>query len=482
MFYDTLLPTLSARRNAAGYTCGDESVTNGELLCMAAGIFSRIASDAPVALYGHKQPYMKAAVLACICAGVPYVPLDSSLPRARLEMILQRTQPALITGDWPYGGDVPVLPAHLCAAADDSALRVRPRSPDAPCYILFTSGSSGKPKGVRVSYANVDTCVRWLQTLVPKPRGSILNQARFSFDLSVADLYLSFLYGAHHVAIPDGEARDFPLLFSRLRQSGAQIAVWTPSYAQFLLTDRAFNETLLPELRTILFCGEPLLPALAQKLLDRFPHTVVFNCYGPTECTFAVTAARITSREAALPILPVGAVKDGVRITITDESGCALPDGERGEIRICGDSVALGYLDDADGDAFYSAEGVRAYRTGDCGYRQNGLLFVTGRKDRQLKLSGFRVEPGEIENTLLRMDRVRSAVVLARKDAQERVLYLQAFVQTRPFVPPESLRAALAETLPGYMLPRIRCVDAIPLTENGKCDTEMLWKLPEKKE
>lgn len=481
MIYDDLLPDLYAYGSRTAYSCGSQKLTYRELLNGAAGFFTRICqtgSFAPVVLFGHKEPYMKQAMLACVFAGVPYVPIDRSAPPERVRTILRQVRPQLLIGDFPDAPCPRILPDDA-ANGDYSALTVRGRDARQICYILFTSGSTGVPKGVRVSYGNLDTCVRWLRTLPRHKPECVLNQASFSFDLSVADLYLPLLCGAEHAVLTRGELRSFPLLFDRLRTCGADTAVWTPSFAEMLLRDRSFSSSLLPRLRTILFCGETLRPATARKLLERFPQTQILNCYGPTECTFAVTAAQIGAAQTQSRLLPVGKAKPGVRITVTDAQGAALPDGETGEICISGDSVAHGYLPPADSNAFLHTASGRTYRTGDTGYFLDGQLYVTGRLDRQIKLNGYRVEPAEIENVLLALPQIRGAVVLPQTAADGTAFALQAFVDAAPDARDvDRLRQTLCLHLPSYMIPRIRFVERIPLTENGKTDFKTLQELP----
>jgi D-alanine--poly(phosphoribitol) ligase subunit 1 len=421
---------------------------------------------------------MKQAMLACVLAAVPYVPIDRSTPAQRVQTILRQVRPQLLIGDFADAPCPQILPESL-PNGNAAALAVCRRDVDDVCYILFTSGSTGVPKGVCVSYGNVDTCARWLRTLPQNAPDCVLGQASFSFDLSVADLVLSLAYGAEHAVLTREEMRSFPLLFHRLAACGADTAVWTPSFAELLLTDRSFSRSLLPRLRTILFCGEALRPTTARKLMQRFPETQIVNCYGPTECTFAVTAVGIAASQTDCALLPAGKPKPGVRIDVTDARGNPLPEGETGEIRISGDSVALGYLPPAQNDAFLRTPSVRTYRTGDYGYFRGGLLYVTGRRDRQIKLNGYRVELAEVENALLSLPQVHAAAVLPRTAPDGTVLALQAFVvAAQADRAADRLRQALAALLPSYMIPRIRFVERIPLTENGKLDTKALWETP----
>ena len=481
MIFETMLSFLLSCGDRTAYAYEGSRLTYRTMLSGAATCFARICetgSRDPVVLYGHKEPYMKQAMLACLFAAVPYVPIDRAAPQKRVQAILRQIHPQLVIGDLPDAPCPVFLPGHA-PDGDISSLTFRGRKPQDVCYILFTSGSTGVPKGVCVSYANLDTCVRWVRSLPQTTPACVLGQACFSFDLSVADLYLSLLCGAEHAVLTREEMRSFPLLFRRLADCGADTAVWTPSFAQLLLSDRSFSRSLLPQLRTILFCGEALRPATVRRLAERFPETQIINCYGPTECTFAVTAARITAAHTALERLPVGTAKPGVQIDVTDAQGNALEPGKTGEIRIAGDSVALGYLPPANNSAFLQTPSGRAYRTGDCGFFRDGLLYVTGRQDRQIKLSGYRVEPAEIENALLTLPQVHAAAVLPRTAPDGTVLALQAFVCAAPEDrTSDRLRQALNALLPSYMIPRIRFVDRIPLTENGKLDTKALWETP----
>ncbi len=477
--FDCMLHSLQNRSQSSAYLTRRGTMSYGALRNLTAGILSQIPPQTkqPVILFGHKELYMKAGMLACLFAGAPYVPIDRSTPPQRRAAILAHLRPVLCVGDLPE-----CACAHLCAedlercARDGAALplQVRDRNDDEIAYILFTSGSTGAPKGVQVRYANIISCVRWLRTLVPDAGSCILGHARFSFDLSVPELYLSSITGATHCVLEDDLLRDVPSLFSFLHASSAQTAVLTPSLARFLLADRSFNMSLMPHLRTMLFCGEALPSATAKMLFDRFPALRILNCYGPTECTFAVTAAEITRDEAAKPALPVGIAKPGVHIRITDDQMHPLPDGETGEIVICGDSVAAGYLPPASSDAFMHVDGVAAYRTGDRGFLQDKMLWFCGRKDRQIKLAGYRIELSDIESALMCTDGVRDAAVVCTRDIDGNARALHGFVVCDSTTTLPELFAMLKRRLPGYMMPRLHRVSVIPVTENGKRDEAAL--------
>ena len=169
------------------------------------------------------------------------------------------------------------------------------------------------------------------------------NQALYSFDLSVADVYYSLAVGAELAPLTQQEQRDFPILFARLADSGAELAVLTPSFAELCLCDRRFCTALLPRLRVIFFCGEPLKPRTAARLFERFPGVRVLNAYGPTEATCAVCCAEITPGMTGWPRLPVGRTDEAAVRLLVMEGNRTLPEGAEGELVLCGASVAAGY-------------------------------------------------------------------------------------------------------------------------------------------
>jgi len=245
------------------------------------------------------------------------------------------------------------------------------------------------------------------------------------------------------------------------------------------LVEDKFAQPMLPRVRRFLFCGETLAPQTVAQLLNRFPQAQVWNMYGPTEATVATTSICIDAAilEQYSP-LPIGHVMSGTQIFVVDENRRELPANECGEIVIAGPNVSPGYVGRPDLTArvFFEYRGLRAYRTGDLGRFRNDVLFFEGRVDEQIKLSGYRIELGDVEANLRAMPTVRDAVVLPviKNGAAQS---LTAFVvlgprdQTSDFQFAHSLRTQLGERLPAYMLPRkFVFLDAIPMTANGKVD------------
>jgi D-alanine--poly(phosphoribitol) ligase subunit 1 len=434
----------------------------------------------PIAVLGHKEPEMLVAFLASVKAGRPYIPIDLSVPAQRAEKILQSSQAAL------------VLKPESIAALDLSpvpppANRV---GSDDPFYILFTSGSTGEPKGVVITLANLEAFLGWMcteQTFAPGAE-VFLNQAPFSFDLSVMDLYLSLSTGGTLFSVTKDDVASLKNLYLALGRSGVTTWVSTPSFAQMCLIERGFNHAMLPQLRRFLFCGETLAPETASQLLDRFPEAAVWNTYGPTEATVATTSILVDRAVLTeFSPLPVGRAMPGTDLLIIGEDGQPVSEGERGEIHIVGPNVSPGYLarPDLTSKAFYSRNGIPAYRTGDWGRCRNNLIFFEGRMDGQIKLHGYRIELGDLEANLRALSEVADALVLpvvkqGKVDSLTAFVVPAAPIQGSEFEFSSRLKTALGQRIPVYMVPRkFRFLNAFPMTANGKADRRKLAELLE---
>ena len=437
----------------------------------------------PLAVYGHKEPEMLIAFLAAIKSGHPYVPIDTISPPLRVAYIVSTA-----------GARLTLTPERVAAltngAPDEAPLPGSRLEPSDPFYIIFTSGSTGEPKGAVITLGCLSSFVDWMlaEHAFAEQGEVFLNQAPFSFDLSVMDLYLSLITGGTLWSVTRDEVANPAQLFRSLADSGITVWVSTPSFAQVCLAERRFSASMLPCLRRFLFCGETLPPDVAAELLERFPDAQVWNTYGPTEATVATTSVRI-DRDilARYPTLPVGHPKPDCRILLLDGNGQPVSGGERGEIVIAGPNVGLGYIGrpELTGRAFFDLDGMRAYRTGDWGRFRDGLLFFEGRADHQVKLRGFRIEMGDIEANLRALPGVRDAAVMPRL-AKGQVDALAAFVvlaerhSDSDFEIERRLRAQLAERLPAYMIPRkFYLLSTFPMTPNGKVDRRKLAEMLE---
>ncbi len=316
-----------------------------------------------------------------------------------------------------------------------------------------------------------------------------LNQAPFSFDLSVFDLYLAFYTGGTLYSLSREVQNNLNYLYAAFEASDINVWVSTPSFADVALSDKKFSEEILKKLKLFLFCGETLNNRTVKRLLRAFPNTDIINTYGPTESTVAVTSISITEEvnNEYVP-LPVGKAKPGTKIIIMDERGNSLPDGESGEIVIVGDTVSIGYwrneLKTQEAFSVYKSEGkeYRLYHTHDKGHINSGLLYYEGRLDLQIKLRGYRIEIADIENNMMKLDEVQKGVVVPNYRNNE-VKSLTAYIVSNEsyedeFKAKQCVKLKLREFLPDYMIPKkIIFVESIPMTNNGKVDRKMLGGL-----
>jgi D-alanine--poly(phosphoribitol) ligase subunit 1 len=467
---------------ATAHISDGRTLTYGELRghsdALACYLTARLGEDRrPIAVLGHREPEMLIAFLGAVKSGRPYVPLDTALPQQRIDKILETSRAAL------------VLTPKDVLQFSASQVRGLPRTAqgDEPFYILFTSGSTGEPKGVIITLASLEHFITWMlaEQQFTELGEVFLNQAPFSFDLSVMDLYCSLATGGTLFSISRDLIANPKELYRALKSSGVTTWVSTPSFAQMCLVEDKFSDAMLPRVRRFLFCGETLPLQTAAQLLKRFPIAEAWNMYGPTEATVATTSIRIDASilERYSP-LPVGRAMPGSEIFIVNGKRELLPANQRGEIIIAGPNVSPGYLarPALTADAFFQYRGQRAYRTGDLGRFRDNLLFFEGRMDEQIKLSGYRIELGDVEANLRALAVVRDAVVIpVIKDGNAQSLAAFVVLAERDdashFDLSHRLRNQLSERLPTYMLPRkFVFLDAFPMTANGKIDRASLAK------
>src|SRR6266704_4124909 len=322
---------------ATAHISDDRTLTYGELRrhsdALACHLTERLGEDRrPIAVLGHPEPEMLIAFLGAVKSGRPYVPLDTALPQQRIDKILATSRAALVLTP----KDILEFSAlQVCSPA--AAVRG-----DEPFYILFTSGSTGEPKGVIITLACLEHFITWMlaEQHFTELGEVFLNQAPFSFDLSVMDLYCSLATGGTLFSIGRDLIANPKKLYSALGDSGVTTWVSTPSFAQMCLAEEKFGDAMLPRVRRFLFCGETLAPRIAECLLQRFPRAKIWNTYGPTEATVATTSVRIdrTILEKHSS-LPVGFPMPGTEVFVVNENREALPTEERGEIIISGPNV-----------------------------------------------------------------------------------------------------------------------------------------------
>ncbi|MFC4852125.1 AMP-binding protein [Actinophytocola glycyrrhizae] len=465
----TLVPTIrrfaqTAKRHPdhlAVVDSGGRTLTYAALAALAGGRARALAAAGvrPGSRVGlvtaHGGPAI-AGILGVLAAGCAYVPLDPSFPRARLSTMVADAGVSVVLADEEHVDLARLLCADTVVAGDDPA-PLDPVCADLGevAYVLFTSGSTGRPKAVAQTHRNllhvVDNQITSLG-VTEDDRLSLL--ASFSFDAAIPDLYPALLTGATVVPV-DLRAHGLPHAAAELARHGVTILHSTPTVYRYLLD--TLGPARLDTVRTVLLGGEQATYGDVLRGRDAFARDVVFvNGYGATEVTFAarhrLRASEVDS--AATGPLPIGFALPGYELVL----------GERGEITVHGEHLVTGYAN-VDDDAF----GEHRYRTGDLGERlPDGSIVCLGRLDRQVNVRGFRVELTEVESGLLAQPGVTAARAIAR--AEELLAYV-----TGEGLDPRGLRAALADLLPGYAVPRaVVVVDEFPLTVTGKLDERAL--------
>ena len=459
-----LAETASAAPQRTAYCIGEITLTYEQLWrqVQRTAALLRRQGTSPVLLWGEREAWMLVSMLACLLCKRTYVPISSQTPPARLAFIAAQTDATLLLCDRPTQiSGVDCRPFSALEAFSNEAPQPEPEA--APAYILFTSGSTGQPKGVPISRENLQNFSDWICAL-PAMRAEhplrVLGQAGFSFDLSLADTVYA-LCGGHTLIGFDAQTQSVYPDFTTLL-STADVAVMTPTMLRMCLADSSVCEENMPRLRRLYLCGEVFEVSLAQRLFRAFPKLCVLNAYGPTEATSAVCAAVITPELAQnATLLPIAAAD-------TFATEVAVEDGE---IVLRGKSVFSGYL-----NARNAELPQKGYPTGDLGFWQDGMLFCKGRKDTQIKYKGYRIELCDIEENLSALQNVRGCAVVAKKDAFGNVRLLKAFVEMdESLFSAPALKKELSARLPSYMIPKVlQRIDALPVNQNGKINRKEL--------
>ncbi|TAL88828.1 MAG: D-alanine--poly(phosphoribitol) ligase [Candidimonas sp.] len=424
--------------------------------------------DMPIVLAGHKEAHFFVAMAGCLILGAPFVPVDTIYPAERRQKITDIIKAPLV---YDAAGRTFTRSSHTFAALPEKDL----------AYVLFTSGSTGEPKGVQIGRESVRLLGDWMQSRFGLGHAPVfMNQAPFSFDLSMFEVFDTLASGGACILNSREQIQDATGFLQRLGQHRVTCWVSTPSFAHQQLLNKDFAGEFLPSLDTFLFCGEVLPHALCKRLLQRFPKAKILNTYGPTEATVATTLVEIDQTVLDThTVLPVGYPKPDCEIVIVD-----------GEICIIGDHVMRGYLNRPELNReklFIHSNGQRGFKTGDLGQiDEAGLLWCQGRRDDQVKLNGYRIELAEISRALQALDEVKAAICVALRRADQTVARLLGFVELEPSsgrtattewapYPAEQWKPQLEQRLPPYMLPsEILTVTALPMSVNHKIDGKAL--------
>lgn len=424
------------------------------------------------------------AMLGVLRAGAAYVPIDLKLPAGRVGhmVALSGLRQALVAPD-----DAGLLPPGVRAVAVDQspghAEIPPPPGPSAGAYTLFTSGSTGQPKGIHVSHGSVvallDAVARVVET------GADDTWAWFhaaSFDLSAWEIWGALLAGGRLAIVPE-DVRGRPDAFvTLLERHTVTVTVQTPSALRLLGAELERRGRAPGSLRLVVSCGEALPGAVASHVVGR--GFAVWNMYGPAEATVFTTGRRVDAAAAAWEVVPLGAALGHVRVHLLDDRGHPAPAERPGEIWISGPGLALGYAGnpDATRDRFVTLPGIgRCFRTGDLASWDGADLHFCGRRDNQVKIRGFRVELGDIEAALQGIPEVAAVgVVLQRRPDGDQLVAAVVLADPDEPAAEAALRAAAARLVPSYMIPgRFVAVPSVPLSLHGKLDRRAIIALLE---
>ncbi|WP_282082580.1 amino acid adenylation domain-containing protein [Streptomyces tendae] len=439
-----------------------------------------------VGLAGYRSVHSVVAVVGTVLAQAAYVPISPSSPARRLRQILAKSEPRLIVcGPGALASLAGALPDRAPVVGSAKVLAVgaggTPDATDggadagagalAPAYVMFTSGSTGEPKGVVVEQRGVVRLVCEPDHVWLRPGARMAHAAALEFDASTLEIWGALLNGGSlHVA--DVETVTRPARYAAFLRRERVGFAWLTAPLFHRMTDH--DPAMFRGLRTLMTGGDVVSAAHAARVLAANPELELYNGYGPTENTVFTTVHRIT---APVPeTVPIGSAVRGTELHVCDENGRPVRDGTEGELWVSGSGVARGYLNDP---VLTEARfpGGR-YRTGDRVSRDpDGLLHFHGRFDHQTKIMGNLVEPAEVTAALVSLPAVRRAHTVALRDAAgEARLYAYAVTEgTGPETGPDALRATLAGLLPTYLRPAlVMAVDELPLNANGKVDTTAL--------
>lgn len=472
--------------DACAIACGAQTLTFAELNSRAEAIASHLRERGagPGKLVGiclDRSTDMVAGLLGILKAGAAYVPLDPAYPGERLEFMIRDSGLEILLTSGEVAPLIPATSARLVcleeipvAAAGISAPSGGPMAtPQDLAYVIYTSGSTGKPKGVQITHRSVvNLLCSAASKLAVTPQDSLLAVTTLSFDIAALELFVPLITGARLVIASRETASDGKELARLLESSSATVMQATPATWRLLIEA---GWTGKKDLR-VLCGGEALKPALTEDLLPRVAE--LWNFYGPTETTIWSTACKLASGSP----ISIGRPLANTSVYIVDRQLRPVPIGTAGELLIGGEGVARGYWNRSEltterfiPNPFHPAAG-KVYRTGDLArFLPDGNIECLGRLDQQLKVRGFRIEPGEIEAALKQDPRIAEAVVSAREDVfgdKKLIAYLVS--RNGPLATAE-LREFAGRRLPAHMIPsHFVLLPCLPLTPNGKTDFQRL--------
>lgn len=471
--------------------CSNMQITRGDFLCAVNEIIpvikTKFGNNKFIPIKCDKTAFTPCYFFACHLLGKAYVPIPADIPLSREQTILSvlDLDQSLDEGEISkeLGGYNENDLDHALSDLQQYIAKLSGYDPDATAYVLFTSGSTGIPKGVQISFKNVKSFIEW--TTIEYSISSFdvfLNQVPFTFDLSVLDLYSSFVHGSKIVFLKKESSLDFSFINKNIIEHEVTCIYSTPSFLKLLSHSTEFKNTAGLKLKKVLICGEILSIKTAARLFDICVNAKLFNLYGPTE-TNVVTSQLIDKRTLGLSEMPIGRAMSDYCLTVLNDNFDEIPDGEEGQLAIMGASVACGYFKNPKktSDAFkiFDNDMNNTYLTGDNVVKYGNQFFYRGRIDNQFKFSGYRIEASEIEVQILQHPDVKDAVVFPIKNNSDTVTGILAVIESNNLeLTDAEIVEHLKNYLPSYMIPtKIRFYTNFPVTSHGKKDRSKLEEL-----
>lgn len=467
---------------------GTDRLTYGELNARANRLAHRlreygVGRDVLVACCLERSFDLIVALLAVLKAGGAYVPLDSGYPPERLAAMIEDAAAPVLLAHPHLLGHLPRTGARVLTLNDPS-LALQSHENLAPvsgardlAYVMYTSGSTGKPKGVMIEHRSIVRLVRNTNFIDIRPDDVFLQLAPASFDAATLEIWAPLLNGAR-LAIMPPQIPSLAEIGEAIRSFGVT-TLWLTAGLFHRMVDERPDDLL--RLRQLIAGGDVLSPAHVSRLAARAPHLRLINGYGPTEGTTFTCCHAVTSADAEGDSIPIGHPIANTRVYLLDESMKPVGVGVPAELCAAGDGLARGYWKQSEFTAekfvsYADDPDGRVYKTGDLArYREDGCIEFLGRIDQQIKLRGFRIEPGEIEAALARHPGVRECVVIARAPESGEKRLAAYVVPSAAAVPAAELRDFLKQKLPSYMIPsEFVALPQLPLSPNGKVDRNKL--------
>jgi D-alanine--poly(phosphoribitol) ligase subunit 1 len=433
-----------------------------------------------IGIYCNDDVYTYASILAVSMYGAAYVPLNNKFPAAKNQTVTSQCDLKLILSSVEnediktIAGTIKIISSAPSQLPDSpTPLPVLNNKPfSSTAYILFTSGSTGEPKGVPVSNANVNYFFDEIfKNYTFTEKDKFLQSSELTFDFSVFAFFMPLYVGACCYVVPDSDIK-FVKIIQLLQQHKITVLSMVPTILKYV--EKYLKEIKLPELKYSFFSGDALFHDLAVKWNKTAPNGTIYNCYGTTEttviCTQYVFDENRSVNESVNGIVPLGKPFERMDVLIVDQLN---QPAEKGELCFSGPQVITNYLNGTKEDKFFTYKGKHYYKPGDIGsYNKNGDLIFHGRLDNQVKINGYRVELGEIEMAIEKITNSKCIVLCLKNEKQ--INTLVAFIETA-LIDEQKLIKTIASLLPDYMLPQqFLAIEKFPLNANQKTDTNLL--------